>query len=117
MVHRPNLDQCPAERSAAGLPGSDIRSWSDGLIGERVTGRRLDKLRGRGRLTLHAVQWASGADIDHLVIGPADLFSANSKRHRGKSVWYGDTAITVNGASTRHIAISQSEARRSARRA
>ncbi|MFJ9023636.1 nuclease-related domain-containing protein [Streptomyces sp. NPDC102259] len=53
--------------------------------------------------------------MDHLAIGPAGVFAINSKRHRGKSVWYGDAAITVNGATTRHIAISQSEARRIAR--
>jgi hypothetical protein len=96
-------------------PESEIRSWSDGLVGERVTGRRLDRLRGRGWFTLHAVQWASGADIDHLAIGPAGVFSINSKRHRGKSVWYGDAAMTVNGAVQRHIAVSLSEARRVSR--
>lgn len=96
-------------------PRSEIRSWSDGLVGERVTGRRLDRLRRHGWYTLHAIQWASGADIDHLAIGPAGVFSINSKRHRGKSVWYGDAAITVNGAVQRHIAVSQSEARRVSR--
>lgn len=95
--------------------GSDIRSWADGLTGERLTARKLSRLQRRGWFTLHAIQWASGADIDHLVIGPAGVFSINSKRHRGKTVWYGDTAITVNGASTRHIAVSQSEARRVSR--
>ncbi|UUA08650.1 MULTISPECIES: nuclease-related domain-containing protein [Streptomyces] len=94
---------------------SEIRSWSDGLTGERITGKRLNSLRARGWFILHAVQWATGADIDHLAIGPAGVFSINSKRHRDKSVWYGDTAITVNGAVQRHIAISQSEARRVSR--
>jgi hypothetical protein len=96
-------------------PGSEIRSWSDGLTGELLTARRLNRLRNRGWCTLHAIQWASGADIDHLAIGPAGVFSINSKRHRGKTIWYGDTAITVNGAPTRHIAVSQSEARRVSR--
>ncbi|MEU1041436.1 nuclease-related domain-containing protein [Streptomyces sp. NPDC005907] len=67
-------------------PDSDIRSWTDGLTGERLTGRTLDRLRGRGWFTLHAIQWASGADIDHLTIGPAGVFSINSKCHRGKTV-------------------------------
>jgi hypothetical protein len=96
-------------------PESEIRSWSDGLVGERITGRRLDRLRGRGWFTLHAIQWESGADIDHLAIGPAGVFSINSKRHRGKSVWYGDAALTVNGVVQRHIAVSLSEARRVSR--
>ncbi|MFG2120679.1 nuclease-related domain-containing protein [Streptomyces sp. NPDC048710] len=96
-------------------PGSEIRSWADGLTGERATAKRLSRLRNHGWFTLHAIQWSSGADIDHLAIGPAGVFSINSKRHRGKAVWYGDTAITVNGTTTRHIAISQSEARRASR--
>ncbi|EFF91031.1 nuclease domain-containing protein [Streptomyces sp. e14] len=96
-------------------PGSDLRCWADGLVGERLTGRQLNKLRRRGWFILHAIQWPSGADIDHLAIGPAGVFSINSKRHRGKTVWYGDTAVTVNGSPTRHIAVSQSEARRISR--
>lgn len=97
------------------MPSSEIRTWADGLTGERATARRLGRLKGNGWFTLHAIQWPSGADIDHLAIGPAGVFSINSKRHRGKAVWYGDTAITVNGTTTRHIAISQSEARRVSR--
>ncbi|MEV7131141.1 nuclease-related domain-containing protein [Streptomyces sp. NPDC093260] len=96
-------------------PGSDLRRWTDGLVGERLTGRQLSKLRRRGWFALHAIQWPSGADIDHLAIGPAGVFSINSKRHRGKTVWYGDTAVTVNGSPTRHIAVSHSEARRISR--
>ncbi|WP_308036501.1 nuclease-related domain-containing protein [Streptomyces sennicomposti] len=96
-------------------PGSDLRHWTDGLVGERLTGRQLSKLRRRGWFALHAIQWPSGADIDHLAIGPAGVFSINSKRHRGKTVWYGDTAVTVNGSPTRHIAVSHSEARRISR--
>ncbi|MET7902719.1 hypothetical protein ABZS86_15060 [Streptomyces sp. NPDC005355] len=45
-------------------------------------------------------------------MGPAGVFTVNSKHHKGKTVWYGDTAITVNRAPTRHIAISQHEASR-----
>ncbi|MFF3749518.1 nuclease-related domain-containing protein [Streptomyces sp. NPDC002018] len=94
---------------------SELSSWASGLIGERVTGRRVNRLRRRGWYVLHAVQWPSGSDIDHLVIGPPGVFTINSKRHKGKSVWYGDNAITVNRTPTPHIAISQSEARRVAR--
>ncbi|MEV1026974.1 nuclease-related domain-containing protein [Streptomyces sp. NPDC050264] len=84
-------------------------------MGEQVTGRKLDRLKRHGWFILHAVQWASGADIDHLIIGPAGVFTINSKRHKRKTVWYGDRAITVNGSSTQHIGISQAEARRVAR--
>ncbi|WP_308310952.1 nuclease-related domain-containing protein [Streptomyces sp. GbtcB6] len=97
------------------VPGSEIRSWSAGLTGELITARKLDKLKRYGWFTLHAIQRPGGADIDHLAIGPAGVFAINSKRHRGKTVWYGDTALTINGSVTRHIAISQSEARRTSR--
>ncbi|QHC26649.1 NERD domain-containing protein [Streptomyces sp. GS7] len=92
----------------------EVRSWASGLVGERFTGRRLNRL-GRQWKVLHAVQWATGSDIDHLAVGPAGVFAVNSKRHKDKTVWYGDHAITVNRAPTRHIAISQDEARRIAR--
>nr|WP_237548898.1 nuclease-related domain-containing protein [Streptomyces sp. SID4950] len=96
-------------------PRSEIFHWASGLRGEQITAKRLKRLRGHGWLTLHAVQWVTGTDIDHLAIGPAGVFSINSKRHPGKTVWYGDRAVTVNRAPTRHIAASQSEARRVAR--
>ncbi|MFG2284885.1 nuclease-related domain-containing protein [Streptomyces sp. NPDC048595] len=72
----------------------EVRSWAHGLVGERITGRRLNKLRRQGWRVLHAVQWPSGSDIDHLVIGPPGVFTINSKRHSGKTVWYGDHALT-----------------------
>ncbi|MGW5100786.1 nuclease-related domain-containing protein [Streptomyces sp. NPDC004100] len=96
-------------------PHSEISNWVSGLKGEQLTAKRLKRLRGHGWLTLHAVQWATGTDIDHLAIGPAGVFCINSKRHPGKTVWYGDRAVTVNRAPTRHIAASQSEARKVAR--
>ncbi|WP_244329632.1 nuclease-related domain-containing protein [Streptomyces platensis] len=92
----------------------DVRSWASGLVGERITGRRLAKLGSQWKV-LHAVQWASGSDIDHLAVGPTGVFAINSKRHKGKEIWYGDRAITVNRVPTRHIAISQGEAQRIAR--
>ncbi|MFE0347327.1 nuclease-related domain-containing protein [Streptomyces griseoluteus] len=96
-------------------PGTEVYYWASGLKGEQRTARRLRRLRSHGWLTLHAVQWATGTDIDHLAIGPAGVFAVNSKRHPGKTLWYGDRAITVNGASTRHVAASQSEARKVSR--
>ncbi|MET8692616.1 nuclease-related domain-containing protein [Streptomyces bauhiniae] len=96
-------------------PGTDIYSWASGLKGEQRTASRLRRLRGHGWLALHAVQWATGTDIDHLAIGPAGVFAINSKRHPGKTIWYGDRGVTVNGTSTKHIAASRSEARKVSR--
>lgn len=96
-------------------PDREIRSWALGLVGERTTGRHLNALRRQGWRVLHSVQWPSKSDIDHLVIGPSGVFTINSKFHKGKAVWYGDHAITVNRAPTRHIAVSEHEARRTSR--
>lgn len=93
-------------------PDRETRSWALGLIGERTTGRRLDSLRRQGWRVLHSIQWPSKSDIDHLAIGPSGVFTINSKFHKGKAVWYGDHAITVNRAPTKHIVISEHEARR-----
>ncbi|MCX4396874.1 MULTISPECIES: nuclease-related domain-containing protein [unclassified Streptomyces] len=92
-----------------------MRSWALGLVGERTTGRRLNTLRRAGWRVLHSVQWPSKSDIDHLVIGPPGVFTINSKFHKGKTIWYGDHAITVNRAPTRHIVAGEHEARRTSR--
>lgn len=109
------LEPNALKRSLGRWVNPELRSWRDGLIGERVTGRQLNRLRRQGWHVLHAVQWPSGSDIDHLAIGPAGVFTVNSKRHKAKAVWYGDHGITVNRTPTRHIVISQHEARRTAR--
>ncbi|GAA5008167.1 hypothetical protein GCM10025734_50000 [Kitasatospora paranensis] len=77
-----------------------------------VTGRRLNRLRGRGWEVIHSLQLPSGSDIDHLAIGPAGVFTINTKHHRGAALWQGDHAITVNRASTRYVPISENEAAR-----
>ena len=97
------------------LTSTDAHSWAVGLHGEKVTGARLDRLTRRGWHVLHSIELPSGADIDHLAIGPAGVFVINTKHHRGKSVWQGDHAITVNGTVTRYRPVSLSEAERAAR--
>lgn len=83
-----------------------------GLAGERLVGGRLNRLRRGGWKVLHSIQLPSGSDIDHLVIGPPGVFTVNTKHHKGKSVWQGDHAITVNRSTTRYLPISESEAER-----
>ncbi|OPF84329.1 hypothetical protein VT50_0202080 [Streptomyces antioxidans] len=95
---------------------SEAHSWIVGLRGERVTGARLDRLTKHGWHVLHSIELPSGSDIDHIAIGPPGVFTVNTKHHRGKSIWLGDHAITVNRASTRYVQISQSEAAVAAKR-
>ncbi|MFI6153144.1 nuclease-related domain-containing protein [Kitasatospora sp. NPDC051170] len=93
-----------------GKEQTQAHTWAVGLRGERVVGRRLDRLRRDGWKVLHSVQFSSGTDIDHLVIGPPGVFTVNTKHHRGAVVWQGDQAITVNRVPTRYAPVSQSEA-------
>ncbi|MDH6116831.1 nuclease-related domain-containing protein [Kitasatospora sp. GAS204B] len=91
---------------------TEAHSWAVGLAGERLVGGRLNRLRRGGWKVLHSIQLPSGSDIDHLVIGPPGVFTVNTKHHKGKSVWQGDHAITVNRSTTRYLPISESEAER-----
>jgi hypothetical protein len=61
---------------------------------------------------LHAVQVSdAGTDIDRVVIGPAGVFTLNTKCHpEGKVVVY-DRAIYVNGSKIDYLQRSQAEAR------
>ncbi|MFF9039545.1 nuclease-related domain-containing protein [Streptomyces sp. NPDC014892] len=75
----------------------DSDSWRKGLAGERVVGAKLDRLKRRGWLALHSIPLPSGADIDHLLIGPGGVFCLNTKHFRNARIWVGDGAVKVNG--------------------
>jgi hypothetical protein len=93
--------------------GSD--DWRAGLVGERVVGAALARLAGDGWYVLHAIQWPSGADVDHLVIGPSGVFTVNAKHHADSRVWVGDGMLRVNNRSTDHLRLSIAEAERVAK--
>ncbi|MGD3106261.1 nuclease-related domain-containing protein [Streptomyces sp. YGL11-2] len=86
--------------------------WRTGLVGEQVVGESLARLKSRGWQVLHAIQWPSGADIDHLAIGPSGVFTVNAKHHPGARVWVGERMIRVNNRSTDHLRIAAAEAER-----
>jgi hypothetical protein len=66
-------------------PSLDAAAWRRGAVGERRTGRLLDRLERHGWAVLHdlAVR-GSRANIDHLVIGPGGVFVIDSKQYRGR---------------------------------
>ena len=93
----------------------DARSWYRGAIGEIEVARILSRLDRRWTV-LHAVPVGSaGADIDHVVIGPAGTFTINTKNHSGKRIWTAGTSFMVNGQKLAHIHNSTFEAKRAAR--
>ena len=95
--------------------GADARSWYAGALGELRVARRLDRL-GDGWRVLHAVPVGSGeSDIDHVVVGPAGVFTINTKHHDGARVWVGAKRILVNGQPTDHVRNAEHESARATR--
>ncbi|OJU41245.1 MAG: hypothetical protein BGN97_16035 [Microbacterium sp. 69-10] len=89
-------------------------SWYSGALGELEVGRVLEHL-GQGWHVIHAIPIGTrGSDIDHLVIGPAGVFTINAKRHMGK-VWVGNRMLLVNGQRTHHLRNAEHEGQRAAR--
>lgn len=91
------------------------RSWRVGAKGEEKVGKELTKLPD-GWHVLHAVQVNDAdTDIDHVVIGPAGVFSLNTKRHPDDKVTVYERALYVNGVKVDYLHKSRGEARRASR--
>jgi hypothetical protein len=66
-------------------PSPDAVAWRRGAAGERRTARLLAPLERHGWAVLHDLAVpGSGANIDHLVIGPGGVFVIDSKQYRGR---------------------------------
>lgn len=88
------------------------RAWRIGADGEEAVAAQLTKLGPRWR-ALHAVPvGAKGSDIDHVLIGPAGVYTLNSKHHPSANVWVFHDAFKVNGQSYKYVRNSRFEARR-----
>lgn len=86
-----------------------------GAEGERVVGKRLAKLERDGWKVLSSVMKRSGADIDHVLIGPPGVFTVNTKHHRGARIWVGEQVVKVNGRQEKYLPKSRHEAESAAR--
>lgn len=88
------------------------RPWYLGALGELRVAEHLAKL-GPEWTVLHAVPIGDrGSDIDHVVVGPAGVFTINSKFHEGARIWVGSKRLLVNGQKTDHLRNSRYEAQR-----
>jgi hypothetical protein len=95
--------------------GREAEPWYIGALGELEVARRLDSL-GPGWYVLHSVPIGTGAsDLDHVVIGPAGVFTINTKHHRGQNVWVGAKRILVTGQRTDHVRNAGFVARRASK--
>jgi hypothetical protein len=91
------------------------RAWSKGAAGEEEVAWRLRKL-GDGWRVIHGVPVGTNdSDIDHVVIGPAGVFTLNTKNHLGGRVSVNGKAIYVNGTYQPYLRNSQFEGQRASR--
>jgi hypothetical protein len=94
---------------------TDERAWRIGAEGEEAVAAQIAKLGPEWRV-LHAVRVGErGSDIDHVLIGPAGVFTVNAKHHPNASVWVGGDTFMVNGHRVPYIRNSRHEGRRAAR--
>ena len=93
---------------------TDERAWRVGADGEETIGAKLrEQLTKGGWYVLHSIPVGKrGSDIDHVVIGPAGVFTINTKKHPGKKVWVSKNAILVNGHRTDYLRNSRFEGER-----
>ncbi len=91
------------------------RAWSKGADGEEEVVRRLRKLGESWRM-LHGVPVGTGeSDIDHVVIGPAGVFTINTKNHLGGRVTVNRKAVYVNGTFQPYLRNSRFEGQRASK--
>lgn len=118
-------ERANAEREAQGKFGhalarlvgarTDERAWRIGADGEEAVAEQLARL-GPAWHVLHAVRVGNrGVDIDHVVIGPAGVFTVNAKNHPHARVWVGGDTFLINGHRAPYIRNSRHEARRASR--
>ncbi|MEA3550569.1 nuclease-related domain-containing protein [Pseudarthrobacter sp. C1] len=95
--------------------GPESLPWYKGALGEITVGRTLEGL-GPEWLVLHAIPVGKGSsDIDHLLVGPAGVFTVNTKNHSGQSVWVAGRTLMVAGRKTRHLYNAAYEAARASK--
>ncbi|MFI6244492.1 nuclease-related domain-containing protein [Micromonospora sp. NPDC050795] len=97
---------------------TDERAWRVGAAGEVKTAGYLRKLTspGGGWYVLHSVPVSTrGTDIDHVLIGPAGIFTINTKHHPRGFVSAGPDGITVNRHATAYAVKARAEADRAGR--
>ena len=93
---------------------TDERSWRRGASGERVVGWLLDRLPDGWHVFHDIPVGTRGANIDHVVVGPAGVFTINTKNLRGKAS-VAPRTLRVNGYRTDHLPKAVREAARASK--
>jgi hypothetical protein len=99
------------------------QQWFSDALGEIAVGALLSRL-GSEWVVLHTLPSADRvvgdggrranpagaadiADIDHLVIGPAGVFTINTRNHSGQDIWVEGRTVIVAGSAYPHIRDSE----------
>lgn len=94
---------------------TDERPWRIGADGEAEVGRQMASL-GPEWYVLHAIPIGDrGSDIDHVAIGPAGVFTINTKHRPDANIWVRGDTFKVNGQNQRYVHSSRHEAQRAAK--
>ena len=109
-------DAAPVRTRLARLFGkhTDERAWRKGANGERMTAWWLGRLPEGWHLFNDVPIGERGTNIDHVLVGPAGVFTVNAKNLTGK-IWVGSRAILHNGHKTSYLPNALAEARRASR--
>jgi hypothetical protein len=75
------------------------QAWWKGATGERCVGLVIGRLPEGWHVVHDVPVGAGGANVDHVVVGPAGAFTLNAKHLTGK-VWVGRRSIRHNGRPT-----------------
>jgi hypothetical protein len=106
----------PMERFFGASPlAQNARSWYLGALGEIVVAEKLERLGEDWRVINAVPVGAAGSDIDHVVVGPAGVFTINTKAHANKKVWAAGRALRINGFKQDYVRNSQHEAARASK--
>jgi hypothetical protein len=93
---------------------TDERAWRKGAFGERATARWLGRLPEGWHLFNDIPVGERGANIDHVIVGPAGVFTVNAKNLTG-AVWIASRTFLHNGRKTSYLPKAVSEAKRASR--
>jgi hypothetical protein len=110
-------EAAPIRTFAARITGfhTDERAFRLGADGEEKVAQRLAGLPA-GWEVLHSVPIGSrGSDIDHVIAGPAGVFTVNTKHHPDANIWVGGETFKVDGRNQPYVRKARFEAERASK--
>ncbi|WP_349898337.1 nuclease-related domain-containing protein [Parafrigoribacterium soli] len=96
--------------------GTESEPFFAGAVGELHVGELLAQLDSDWTV-LHAVPVGQeGADLDHLLVGPAGVFTVTTRNHPGLAIAVSGRSVLVDGLKRAHIRAAEHDLGRAERR-